>query len=158
MIDRIDVTVAALIELDNRYLLVEERARGQIVLNQPAGHVEPGESLTEAVIRETQEETGFSFRPTSVLGFYLWHCMEAGTTFLRLAFRGEADPPAETPTLDSCIIATHWLTRPQIVARESQLRSPLVLRCVEDFETGAEYPLSCLTELQLDSGRRRAIR
>ena len=86
MTERIDVTVAAVIVQDDRFLLVEERANGKVVFNQPAGHLEPGETLTEAVTREVREETGFSFTPSALLGLYLWPCEEADTTFLRLAF------------------------------------------------------------------------
>ena len=157
MTDRIDVTVAALIEQDDRFLLVEERANGNVVFNQPAGHLEPGETLTAAVTREVEEETGFAFQATELLGFYLWHCEAANTTFLRLAFCGDATPPADTPTLDDGIIATHWLTREQWAAKQAKLRSPLVLRCVDDYLAGTRYPLSSLAELQLDQTARLAI-
>ena len=158
MIEKVDVTVAAIIEKDNRFLLVEERTGGKIVLNQPAGHLEPGEFLTDAVTREVIEETGFAFRPTEFLGCYLWHCIEASATFLRFSFCGEATPPAATPILDEGIIATHWLTRHQLMARESELRSPLVMRCIDDFQAGIRYPLAAVNELPLDQIRRTATR
>ena len=141
---------------DHSFLLVEERSNGKVVFNQPAGHLEPGETLTEAVTREVHEETGFSFEPTGLLGFYLWPCEEADTTFLRLAFCGDATAPVETPELDDGIIATHWLDREQILAKQSQLRSPLVLRCIDDYLAGTRYPLSSLNELQLDQTARLA--
>lgn len=144
---RIDVTVAAVIERDERFLLVEERAGGQLVLNQPAGHVEPGESLIDAVVREAFEETGFDFMPREVVGIYLWHSEEADTSFLRTVFCGSARPPASTPTLDEGIVAVHWLKRGQLLLRSGDLRSPLVLRCIDDYLAGVRYPLDCLTHL-----------
>ena len=151
MIDKIDVTVAAVIKNDQRYLMIEEFAGGRLVFNQPAGHLEPGESLIEAAIRETQEESGYAFQPEALLGLYLWHCDEARTTFLRIAFCGQATAPAARPTLDEGIVATHWLTRAQLLAREAQLRSPLVLRCIDDFETGTFYPLTVVAELPVET-------
>jgi 8-oxo-dGTP pyrophosphatase MutT (NUDIX family) len=150
MISSIEVTVAAIIESDQRFLFVEEVAGDRIVFNQPAGHLEPGESLTEAVFRETFEETGFSFEPNALLGVYLWQCHEADTTFLRVAFTGSAKPPVSRPKLDVGIIGIHWLTRAQIVAREPQLRSPLVLSCVDDYQAEIRHPLSVLSELPVD--------
>jgi len=147
MTQKIDVTVAAVIEADDRFLIVAEKAGGKLVYNQPAGHLEPGESLTAAVIRETYEETGFSFEPDSVLGLYLWHCDEADTSFLRIAFCGDAVPPTADPTLDEGILATHWLTRSQLIAREARLRSPLVLRCLDDYRAGIRHPISMVSEL-----------
>lgn len=149
MTQKIDVTVAAVIERDSSFLLVEERVDGRAVLNQPAGHLEPGESLVEAVIRETLEETGFSFQPDGVVGIYLWRSPQCGTTFLRVAFSGNAEPPLDEPELDEGIIATHWLDRAQLFARESLLRSPLVLHCIDDHANQIRYPLSCLTHLDL---------
>lgn len=144
----IDVTVAAVIERDQRYLLVEEQANGRIVLNQPAGHLEHGESLLDAVVRETLEETGFAFSPSAVLGIYLWQG-SSETSFLRVAFCGSARPPQQTPVLDDVIIATHWLTRAELLQRQAGLRSPMVVRCIDDYATGIRYPLDCLTDLEL---------
>ena len=153
-----DITVAAVIEQDDRFLLVEERSNGHIVFNQPAGHLEPGETLTAAVAREVIEETGFSFRPEALLGFYLWHCAEADTTFLRLAFAGDASPPHSEPTLDDGIIATHWLTRNDVLAKQPQLRSPLVLQCIDDYLAGIRYPLASLQEVGCEPPARTAQR
>lgn len=144
---RIDVTVAAVIERDERFLLVEERAGGQLVLNQPAGHVEPRESLIDAVVRETLEETGFAFKPRELVGIYLWHSEEADTSFLRTVFCGSAQPPASTPTLDDGIVAVHWLKRGQLLSRSADLRSPLVLRCIDDYVAGNRHPLTLLQDL-----------
>lgn len=146
----IDVTVAAVVERDGRFLMVEERSCGRIVFNQPAGHLEPRESLTDAVVRETLEETGHRFVPQHVLGIYLWQSEETGVSFLRVAFFGLVDSPVGTPQLDDGIIAAHWMTRNQLLSRTEQLRSPLVLRCIDDYRAGARFPLACLTHLNFD--------
>jgi len=146
----IDVTVAAIIERDGKFLMVEERAGGNLVLNQPAGHLEQGESLLAAAAREALEETGHRFEPEHVVGFYLWRSENADTTYLRIAFCGEAEPSADVAaaSLDDGIIAVHWLTRAQLVRRSHQLRSPMVLRCIDDYLAGHRYPLDCLTYLE----------
>lgn len=143
----IDVTVAAVIERDGRFLLVEEQVGGKLVLNQPAGHLEHGESLVAAVVREALEETGHRFAPTHIVGFYLWRAEETGTTFLRVTFAGTAEPPASPPTLDEGIVGVQWLSRSQILSRSSRLRSPMVLRCLDDYVAGRRFSLDCLTYL-----------
>lgn len=143
----IDVTVAAIVERDAHFLLVEELAAGKAVLNQPAGHLEPGESLLAAVVRETLEETGHSFTPRHVVGIYLWQSEEAGTSFLRVAFCGDAHAPSKPAPLDDGILGFHWLTADAIRRRQRQLRSPMVLRCLDDYLAGIRYPLECLTHL-----------
>ena len=145
----IDVTVAAVIERDGRFLLVEERAGGHLVLNQPAGHLEHGESLLAAVTRETLEETGHHFTPSHVVGFYLWYSEEAETSYLRVAFCGSAQAPAGPATRDEGIVAVHWLSRAQILSRERHLRSPMVVRCLDDYLAGRRYALDCLTYLEI---------
>lgn len=156
MTQKIDVTVAAIIKAEERFLLVEENAGGEIVFNQPAGHLEPGESLTAAAIRETHEETGYSFNPDALLGLYLWNCADADTTFLRVAFCGNAAAPETQPILDEGILATHWLTHSQIIAQRMHLRSPLVLNCIQDFQAGTRHPLNVITELPLEQLARLA--
>jgi 8-oxo-dGTP pyrophosphatase MutT (NUDIX family) len=145
----IDVTVAAVIESDERFLLVEERVCGRVVLNQPAGHLEPSESLLAAVTRETHEETGYRFEPQHLLGIYLWRAQESGKSFLRVTFTGSFEPPPRPPRLDEGIVAVHWLARNQLLAMRAQLRSPMVLRCIDDYRSGVRYPLDCLTHLDL---------
>jgi 8-oxo-dGTP pyrophosphatase MutT (NUDIX family) len=151
----IDVTVAAVIERDDRFLLVEELVDGKRVLNQPAGHLEHGESLLHAVARETLEETGYRFEPRHLVGIYVWQS-ESGTTFLRVVLCGVHVAPTELPRLDEGIIDVHWLSRGQIGARERDLRSPLVLRCLDDYLAGVRYPLDCLTYVR-SSGRTKAV-
>jgi 8-oxo-dGTP pyrophosphatase MutT (NUDIX family) len=143
----IDVTVAAIIDRGGRFLMVEERSAGSLVLNQPAGHLEQGESLVTAVVRETMEETGHHFEPSHIVGFYLWRSEEAGTTYLRVAFCGSAEPSADVAPRDESIVAVHWLTRAQLFSKQRQLRSPMVMRCLDDYLAGHRYPLDCLSYL-----------
>lgn len=140
-------TVASVLEQDGRFLLVEEEVDGHIVHNQPAGHLEPGETLIAAAIRETLEETGHDFLPTALLGVYLWHKDEYGTSFLRFAFRGEITGHDPARKLDAGIRRAVWLTHDEILTLGNTLRSPLVLRCIEDYQAGREYPLDLLTSL-----------
>jgi 8-oxo-dGTP pyrophosphatase MutT (NUDIX family) len=144
----IDVTVAAIIERDGKFLMVEERAGGKLVLNQPAGHLEQGESLLAAATREALEETGHRFEPEHVVGFYLWRSEDADTTYLRIAFCGSVEPSADVAALDEGIVALHWLSRAQLRNRAHQLRSPMVLRCVDDYLSGHRYPVDSLTYLE----------
>ncbi|MEX1993411.1 MAG: NUDIX hydrolase [Steroidobacteraceae bacterium] len=141
-----EITVAAIAERDGHFLFVQERAARRIVLNQPAGHLEHGETLLEAVARETREETGRAFIPDSITGIYLW-CGPAGRTVLRVAFNGTVGERDEHAQLDRAIIRTVWLRREQVAAREAELRSPLVLRCIDDFRGGVRYPLAVISHL-----------
>lgn len=137
------VTVAAIAERDGRFLLVEELIDGARVWNQPAGHLDPGESLVTAVIRETREETGYRFVPDAIVGIYLWR-RDDGLAFLRHVFAGrtEGEPAGE---LDAEIVGVHWRTRAELAAPGAPLRSPLVLRCVDDHLAGRNYPLELLS-------------
>lgn len=141
------VTVAAVAEQSGRFLLVEEQADGRLVLNQPAGHLDDGESLTEAVIRETLEETGWRFQPDAIIGLYRWRHPHNAETFLRVTFRGRCLEHNPGQPLDEGIVRTVWLGRDEILQREATLRSPLVLRCIDDYLTGITYPLELLNEL-----------
>ena len=134
-------TVAAVIERDGKFLLVEEMAEGRRVLNQPAGHLDPGESLIAACVRETLEETAHAFAPTALVGIYRWHYAPADNTFLRFAFAGAIAGFDASRKLDSEIIATHWLSRAELAQQEELHRSPLVMRCVDDYLKGRRYPL-----------------
>jgi 8-oxo-dGTP pyrophosphatase MutT (NUDIX family) len=133
-------TVAAVIERDGKFLLVEEPVDGRRVLNQPAGHLDPGESLIAACRREVLEETAHRFEPTALVGIYRWHYAPADVTFLRFCFRGRIEG-VEDRALDPQIAALHWLTREQLLARRAEHRSPLVQRCVEDYLAGRRFPL-----------------
>lgn len=139
------VTVAALIEQEGRFLFVEEDADGRRVLNQPAGHLDPGESLLVAVRREVLEETAHRFTPTALIGVYRWTYQKNNVTFLRFAFRGRVDGMERGRMLDKEIIALHWLTPEELAARRAMHRSPLVERCVADYLAGRSFPLELLS-------------
>jgi len=140
------VTVAAVIERDGRYLLVEELHEGRRVLNQPAGHLDPGESLLAACSREVLEETGHRFVPSALIGVYRWYYAAADLTFLRFAFAGRVEGPEPGRVLDKEIVALHWLGYRELEARAAEHRSPLVLRCVEDHRAGRHFPLEVLSK------------
>lgn len=156
MSPKLDVTVAAVAEDRGRFLFVQERAARRVVLNQPAGHLENGESLVDAVIRETREETGRDFRPDCVTGLYLWQG-PAGRTVLRVAFAGVIGERDESVALDRAIIRTAWLGREQLAARASEHRSPLVLLCVDDYLGGARYPLDMLRNVPFEGVALRQV-
>ena len=139
------VAVAAIIERDGRFLFVEEEADGRRVLNQPAGHLDPGESLVTAVAREVLEETAHRFTPTALVGIYRWHYASRDTTFLRFAFCGDVAEAEQGRALDTEILALHWLTPQELAARLSMHRSPLVQRCLDDYLAGQRFPLDVLS-------------
>jgi ADP-ribose pyrophosphatase YjhB (NUDIX family) len=134
------VTVAAVIQRENRFLLVEEEVNGHAVFNQPAGHLEAGESLVEAAVRETLEETAWRFIPSAITGVYRWPHPDNGITFLRFCFTGTVSDHDPARPLDAGILGCHWLTREELLTRPQ--RSPMVLRCVDDYLAGRRYPLS----------------
>ncbi|MFO1399859.1 MAG: NUDIX hydrolase [Steroidobacteraceae bacterium] len=142
-----DLTVAAIVERDGRFLLVEERIEGSSVLNQPAGHVEDGEALLAAVCRETREETAWSFTPEWLLGVYQWRNPRTRRTTLRFAFAGSVGAHDAAQPLDSPVIGTHWLSAAQVQAQATRLRSPLVLRCIEDYLAGRRYALAAINDV-----------
>ncbi len=139
-----NVTVAAVIERDGRFLLVEEETPDGVRLNQPAGHLEAGESLLAACSRETLEETAWQFTPTALLGIYLWPRPPGDLTYLRFAFCGELGAHDTERRLDAGILRTVWLTAEEIAASRQRQRSPLVLQCVGDYRSGRCYPLELL--------------
>lgn len=141
------VTVAALIERDGKYLMVDEWADGRRVYNQPAGHLEDGESLITAVIRETLEETGRMFTPQAVVGIYLWRSPINGETFLRVNFCGDVGERDPDRKLDEGIIDAPWLSREELAANPERVRSPLVFRCIDDYRAGHRHPLNLLATL-----------
>jgi ADP-ribose pyrophosphatase YjhB (NUDIX family) len=142
------VTVAAVIENNQHFLLVQERDSGRTVYNQPAGHLEDGESLIAAVIRETLEETAWHFRPEALLGIYRWRQPGMAKTFLRIAFTGTCLSHEAGRTLDPDIERTVWMSVAEIRRQSQRLRSPLVIRSVDDYLAGITYPLSLLTDLE----------
>lgn len=152
---KVDLTVAAIAEDRGRFLFVQERAARRVVLNQPAGHVEAGESLLDAVVRETREETGRRFEPEALTGLYLWQS-PAGRTFLRVAFAGRVGERIAGSRLDRAILRTLWLDRSELAARALEHRSPLVQQCVEDHLRGARYPLEMIAQVPLGGLAARA--
>lgn len=141
------VTVAAVVEDDGRYLLVEETVNGNRVLNQPAGHLDPGESLLDAVVRETREETGLVFHPDGLIGIY--ESIESSTqqTFLRVAFVGSVVDSGDARPIDQNVHRVLWITPEGIRAQQSRLRSANVLLGIEDHLSGRCYPLELLRQL-----------
>jgi len=145
-----NVTVAAVIERGGRYLLVEEASPRGPVLNNPAGHLDPGESLVEAVVREVLEETACAFTPTHLVGVYLAAPSAAsGVTYLRFAFTGSVCAPEPGRALDDGILRTLWLTPDEIDAERARHRSPLLARCITDHRAGKRFSLDLLQDAGL---------
>jgi 8-oxo-dGTP pyrophosphatase MutT (NUDIX family) len=141
------VTVAAVIERDGRFLLVEEETDRGLGINQPAGHLDEHESLLEGVARETLEETGYVFRPEALVGVYLWHAHEKELTYLRFAFTGKLLDHDPNRPLDTGIVQTLWLTHSEIAGQAHRHRSPLVQRCIDDYRAGRRYSIDLLNHL-----------
>ena len=143
-----NVTVAAVIERDGRYLLVEEETLEGLRLNNPAGHLDPVESAIQACAREALEETAHRFTPTHLVGVYMSRFQRESTgedvTYLRLAFCGELGEVQPGRQLDSGIVRTVWMTPDEVRASRDRHRSPLVLRCIEDHLAGQRYPLALI--------------
>lgn len=131
-----DLTVAAVVFHDGRYLLVEETALGRKVLSQPGGHIEIHESPEDAVVREVLEETGCGVECQDMIGVYLWIHPQTRQQFLRIVYVAEFVDCDESLPLDDSIISRQWLTRAQLESARMSLRSPAVLKCVKDFEAG----------------------
>lgn len=139
-----NVTVAAVIERDGRFLLVEEETTAGPRFNQPAGHLDRGESLLEAVVRETLEETAYHFVPRFLVGIYQW-CRPAGdVTYLRFAFGGEIARHEQGLTLDSGILRALWLSPAELAEMLDRHRSPMVAHCVADYLRGQRFPLDLI--------------
>ena len=139
-------TVACVIEVDGKYLMVEERDKltREMVFNQPAGHLEAGESLVDAALRETLEETGWRVELIGVLGLSLYHATERGTTYYRTTFIAKALGPVENATLDPDIHAVHWLDYEEILALSDRMRSPVTLAVIERHRRGVCHPLDLI--------------
>lgn len=144
MIWKPHATVAAIIEREGKFLMVEENVEGKVVYNQPAGHLEPNETLVEAVVRETREETAWCFQPDALLGIYLWAQPETNRTFLRFAFCGRCADFHEDQELDDDIIRSLWMSKEELIQSE-KLRSPMVIQNIDDYMSEVRYPLDILS-------------
>jgi 8-oxo-dGTP pyrophosphatase MutT (NUDIX family) len=141
------VTVATIVERDGAFLLVRERTRRGLALNQPAGHLECGESLVAGAARETLEEAAWRVEPYALVGAYRWEAPDDGATFVRFAFAARAVAHQPDRTLDPEIVDALWLPYAEIVARRDEHRSPLVLRCIDDYRGGARWPVDFVREI-----------
>jgi 8-oxo-dGTP pyrophosphatase MutT (NUDIX family) len=139
-----NVVVAALAERDGRFLLIEEETGNGLRLNQPAGHWDPGETLLDAVIRETLEESAHHFLPSALVGIYSLPMADSGITYLRFAFAGTITGHEPSRALDTGIVRALWQTPEEIRAGRERHRSPLLLECVEDYLSGRRYPLDLI--------------
>lgn len=140
-------TVAAIVEDNGKFLLVEETTDRGNRFNQPAGHLEDNETMIQAVIRETLEETAYAFKPESLLGVYHWKHEHNNTTYLRFAFIGNVSNHQASLALDEGIIRAVWMTADEIRNNAKLMRSPQVLTCIEDYLRGQKFPLSVVTHL-----------
>lgn len=139
-----NVTVAAIICNDDRFLVVEEKDNNRIVINQPAGHLERGETLLEAVKREVLEETGWDFEPLNITGLYLYPNKVKNLTYLRICFAGRAIRQHPDRPLDKGILRALWMSRVELEQSRDRMRSDMVLRCFDDYISGKAHPLSLL--------------
>ena len=130
------------VEDNGRFLMVEELKGGRAVLNQPAGHLDPNETLTEAAVRETLEETGWDVEATGIVGIYLYTAPSNGVTYQRICFAGKAIKHHPTYTLDTGIIGPLWLTRDELLEQRERWRSELTLQCIDDYLSGPIMPVS----------------
>ena len=138
------VTVAALVERDGRFLVVEEETAAGLRFNQPAGHLDEGESLIAACVREALEETACHVTPRALVGVYQWPVPAGDITYLRFAFDCGLDRIEAGRQLDDGIVAAHWLTLEELRGTQERHRSPLVLQCVEDWVAGRRFPLDTI--------------
>ena len=139
-----NVTVAAIVEDNGRFLLVEEDADNHIVFNQPAGHLEKDESLINAIKREVLEETGWGFEPQALVGIYLYPNPRIDIVYLRFCFAGQGVRHDPSQSLDKGIIRAVWMSRAEIEANPEKMRSRMVLTCINDYLAGKRYPLELL--------------
>jgi len=140
------VTVATIVEDQGRFLFVEESKGGRIVLNQPAGHLDPNESLQRAAVRETLEETGWDVELTSVVGIYLYTAPSNGVTYQRICFAARAVRHHADYRLDEGIVGAVWMTRDELLAQQDRWRSELVLRCLDDYLNAEHFSLDLLRD------------
>lgn len=147
MVWKPNVTVAAIVEQDGKFLLVEEEAGGIAVLNQPAGHLQDNESLLSAVTRETLEETAWRFQPEHLIGVYRWRHSADPVTYIRFCFSGTVSGHDPQRSLDRGIIQALWLSATEIKQQVTRHRSPQVQRCLDDYLAGQRHPLDLITDL-----------
>ena len=152
MIWKPNVTVAAIAERDGKFLTVEENVHGEVLYNQPAGHLESGESLIEAIIRETYEETAWTYQPEALVGIQLWRHPVHSESYLRFTFCGSCYEHNKNQPLDTGIIQALWLSRDELMDNEHKLRSPMVLRSIDDYIEGRRYSLDILEHIASDVG------
>lgn len=138
------ITVASVLERNKTFLIVEERVHGKLVLNQPAGHWEQGETLLDAAVRETLEETAWQYEPTHVTGIYQWQDPESAETYLRFCFTGKLIEHDQSRELDTGIEKAIWLDKKELITRHKDHRSPLVQQCIDDYLRGQRFDLSIL--------------
>lgn len=144
---RPSVTVAAIVERDGAFLLVREHTRSGLKLNQPAGHLEPGESPPAGAARETLEEAAWRVEATALVGVYRWEAPDNGATFVRFAYAARPIAQVSGRALDQGIVEALWLRYDEVLARRAEHRSPLVLRCIDDFRAGRRWPLDLVQDV-----------
>ena len=138
------ITVATIVEDNGRFLMVEELKHGRVVLNQPAGHLDPDETLTEAAVRETLEETGWDVEPTGVLGIYLYTAPSNGVTYQRVCFIAKALKHHPEYQLDDGIVGAKWLPREDLIEQREHWASELIMRCIADYLAGLHFDLALI--------------
>ncbi|MSR13849.1 MAG: NUDIX hydrolase [Gammaproteobacteria bacterium] len=143
-----NTVVAAIVEVEHRFLFVEELNDGRAVFNQPAGHLDPDETLLQAVQRETLEEAGCEIAPLGLVGIYLMEPPGSTTTYVRYCFHAALVKHYPDRALDTEILRALWMTRDELAEQSARHRSPLVLRCVDDYLTGKRHPLSLINDLR----------
>ena len=142
-----NTVVAAIIEDNGKFLMVEETSGSKAVYNQPAGHLDEGESLLNAVVRETLEETAWHFEPEAITSIYRWPNPENGSTYLRFCFCGKTTRHEPERGLDDGILRALWLDRDELIANPGKLRSPMVITAIDDYLAGIRHPLTLVTDL-----------
>jgi len=141
------ISVATVVERDGAFLFVEETVKSRLVINQPAGRLEAGESLVNAAVREALEETGWEIEPLGLVGIYRWTSKREGKAYVRACFHGRALRHDTQRPLDTGIVRALWLDHATLLQRVQDLRSPLVLLCVNDYLAGRRFPLELLVDI-----------
>lgn len=145
MVSRPKITVSAIVKKNEHYLMVKERVKQDVLINQPGGHLENNESLADAAVRETLEETGATIEITSLVGIYHW--VSNDPSYLRFCFAADLLSHDPTRPLDNNIIAAQWMDKQQIIAHENTLRSPAIIKSLDDYELNKTIPLCSIQEI-----------